>query len=552
MISNNVYYKNSIIIFLLLILSSVPAYSNIYIRINQVGFLPGDVKTGVILSDENLYNQVYSIINTSNNEVAYKGKIYPSRGEFGNFKYSFQFQFSDLRKSGTYIFTIKNKKSFPFEIGNSVYAGLADSLLTFFSLQRCGYTDPFMHDVCHRQDATSLIDNGREIVNKFDVTGGWHDAGDYVKFLNTTAYATYALLFAYDFAPEKFSFDNNGNSVPDILEEAKIGLDWLLRANYKKYKLITQVQTLRDHDVGWRMPESDPLQFERPAYVGIGKNLIGIYVAALSLGSRIWKSRFDYLEYADRCLTTAENLFSIHKQVPDVDTNGTGMYIDQKFYGKLALGAVELYKATGRNELLKLAEEYGDSAKSDYWWSWGDINTLAHYRLAEYDSKYTEYIRKNLEHFTESKSANLFGQGAAYSWGTNNTLMGICLTNILYKKLTNNKMYDELDTYQRDFVLGKNQWGISFIYNAGSNFTKNFHHQVAYFNKGNLPGGFAAGPVTKEFLEAYNIPFDKPDKYSKFQTEDSYYRDDRQDYICNEPTITANATAIFVFGFYSN
>lgn len=381
------FYANkiSVIIFFILIFCTSNVFSEIHIRINQVGYLPGDVKTGIILSDQDLNKYDFTIQNIANNKTVYKGKIFNSLSKFGYFKFSYRFQFTGLRENGTYVFEINKQKSYPFKIGYDVYDGIADSLLKFLTLQRCGYTEPHMHEVCHKADATSLIENGKEIGNKLDVTGGWHDAGDYVKFLNTTAYTTYTLLLAYDFAPEKFSFDNNKNNVPDILEEAKVGLDWLLRANYRNNKLVTQVQTLRDHEVGWRLPENDPLQFERPAYIGVGKNLIGIYVATLSLGARIWEEKFNYKEYADKCLTTAENLFSIHKNVPDVDTNGSGMYIDKKFYGKLALGAIELYKSTRRNELLKLAKEYGDSAKSDYWWSWGDINSYAHYRLAEYD-----------------------------------------------------------------------------------------------------------------------------------------------------------------------
>lgn len=557
---NSTFYGKFVVLFFLITLfNSSLIYSEIHIRINQVGFLPEDVKSGVILSDHSLNKLDYSIVNSKTNKSVYNGQVFNSVTTYGNFRFTYRFQFTELTETGTYIFIIGNKKSYPFKIGKEVYNGIADSLLQFFSLQRCGYTEPFMHEICHIADASLIIEDGKELNEKYDLTGGWHDAGDYVKFLNTTAYATYTLLLAYDFAPEKFNFDNNGNNVPDILEEAKVGLDWLLRANLlvqqgelKKYKLITQVQTLQDHDVGWRMPEQDPLQFERPAFAGIGKNLIGIYAAALSLGSRIWDTKFNYKEYSDKCLTAAEDLYSIHKNVPDIDTNGTGMYIDKKFYGKLALGAVELYKSTQKNKFLKLAKEYADSAKSDYWWSWGDINSFAHFRLAEYDPKYIEYIRKNLEHFNDTQKKNIFGQGAAYSWGTNNTLIGICLQNILYKSLTNDKSFDTLDVFQRDFILGKNQWGISFIYNIGSNFTKKFHHQIAYFKNGYLPGGFAAGPVTKEFLDSYEIPFESSDKYSKFQTDFSFYRDDRMDYICNEPTISANATAIFVMGFYSN
>ena len=470
---------------------------------------------------------------------------------FGDFKHIFKIDFTNIKKPGNYFIEINDTKSHTFKVSKDVYNGIASWLLKFFQVQRCGYTDPYLHEICHKFDATSLIENGIEIDKQIDVSGGWHDAGDYVKFLNTTAYSTYMLLFAYEFDPLKFGFDKNRNDVPDVLEEAKIGLDWLLRCNYEGTKLITQVQDLRDHNVGWRLPENDPLETQRPAYSGIGKNIIGIYTAALSLGGRIWKEKFNYIEFSDECINTARKIYSIHKKVQDIDSS-TVMYVDQKFYGKLALGAVELYESTNNAKLLAQAKEYADSAKSDFWWSWGDINSLAHYRLSKYNSRYSVYIKNNLDHFNEYHKRRVFGEGAAYSWGTNNTLLGISLQNILYKQITNDNSYDNLDTFQRDFILGKNQWGISFINSTGEKYAKNFHHQVSYLKSIDLPGGFAAGPVTKKFLSNYNIPFENFDYLSKFQSDSSYYRDDRNDYVTNEPTITANSTAIFVFGYYTN
>ena len=126
-------------------------------------------------------------------------------------------------------------------------------------------------------------------------------------------------------------------------------------------------------------------------------------------------------------------------------------------------------------------------------------------------------------------------------------LIIFAIQNILYKKLTNSSKFDSVATYQRDFILGRNAWGVSFIYKFGKNYTKNFHHQISYA-KGKLPGGFAAGPATKEFVDKLKIPYEKSDNYLRFQTKDDYYRDDRMDYVTNEPTITGNATAIFVFG----
>ena len=526
---------------------NIQAEPDLFIRLNQVGFLTNDIKTAVVLSNTNLIGKQAEIKITANNKTVNTFSLENNHGRYGNFRFSYVVDFSSITAIGNYFIEIEKKKSYSFSIGNNIYNGIAETLLQFFKVQRCGYTEPDLHKPCHIADATSLIDGNRTIAKSMDITGGWHDAGDYVKFLNTTAYSTYMLLFAYDFNPAKFGFDKNRNNVPDILEEAKIGLDWLLRCNYNNVKLATQVQDLRDHDVGWRMPEDDPLTYDRPAFIGIGKNLIGIYSAALALGARIWRDKLNYKEFADKCLNTAEGFYSIRNSVQDVDSSGSGMYIDKDFEGKLSLGAVELYITTKKAAYLYDAKIYADAAGSDYWWSWGNINSVAHYRLAKYDTHFAGYIEKNLEEFNRKKNDNLFGKGVELSWGTNNTLLGITLQNILWKDLTHNDRFDSVAVFQKDYILGRNPWGVSFIYNIGKNYSKNFHHQIGYLKR-KLPGGFAAGPASKKFLEHYKIPYQGRDLYSRFQTDTDYYRDDRMDYITNEPTITANATAIFVYG----
>jgi endoglucanase len=144
----------------------------------------------------------------------------------------------------------------------------------------------------------------------------------------------------------------------------------------------------------------------------------------------------------------------------------------------------------------------------------------------------------------------LFNEGLDYSWGTTNTFLGISLQSLLYKKLTGSNEFDSLAIFQRDYVLGKNPWGISFIYNIGTKSSKNLHSQVAFFNKGYLPGGLSAGPAPATILEKYKI--NHSDKsFSQFNSDMVKYYDDRMDFITNEPTIVGNATALFVFGCYS-
>lgn len=544
------YILRASFILLFFLCGCVIPEAGIYIRINQVGYLPTDEKTAIVIAKEDISKLEYLVYNT-NGKIADRGTIGTSKGKYGEFNFSYEINFSNLRSTGSYSIQIGESKSPEFKIGRNIFNQITDSLLTFYKVQRCGYTSPYLHGLCHTADATSLIGNEVQIDKTYDVTGGWHDAGDYTKFLNTTAFATYMMLFSYEFDPVKFGFDHNKNNIPDILEEAKVGLDWLIRASYNN-KFITQVQNEKDQDVGWRLPEDDPLQFDRPAFVGIGKNLIGIYVATMSLASRIWRDVVKYDEFADQCLKLAENYYSLRDAVPDIATSGTGVYVDQNYEGKMALGAVELFSTTGRNNVLDEAVTYADAAQSDYWWSWGDINILAHYKLSKYDNKYIEFLKNNLVHFSQTADSTIFGRGVEVSWGTNHAILGVTLQNILYSKISNDRSFNSLAIKQRDYILGRNPWGVSFISGFGETRTENFHHQVAYFNNGKLPGALAAGPIPKSILNDYEIEFEKRDRFAKFQTKEVVYIDDRMDYISNEPTISSNATAIFVMGYFSS
>ena len=194
------------------------------------------------------------------------------------------------------------------------------------------------------------------------------------------------LLFSYEFDPQKFGYDLDKNDVPDILEEAKVGLDWLLRCNVDDQTLVTQVQNESDHNIGWRLPENDSLQFDRPAFVSIGKNTIGIYSAALALASKIWKEKSYDDNFSAICLKTSERFYSLRNDVQDIDTTFSNHYPEKDFNGKLALASVELYNSTKSEKYLAEAIDYGNKAGSDFWWSVGDINSLAHYKIAHSQS----------------------------------------------------------------------------------------------------------------------------------------------------------------------
>ncbi len=543
-------FHSVFIFFFIISFTSVFSQSQpqIFIRLNQVGFLPDDIKSAIIFTDTPTQEDSFKIIDVTNNQIVYKNVVIQISLRGDNSFNCKEIHFDSFTSSGKYFISYSNARSETFEIGDQIYNSVVDSLMLFLTIQRCGPTNPFLHKPCHLSDVSNVI--GDSTVAAIDLTGGWHDAGDYIKFFSTAAYTTYMLLFAYEFDETKFDFDNNANSVPDILEEARVGLDWLLRCNYAPGKIITQVQDLDDHKLNWRMPEDDSLKFDRPGFYGIGKNQIGIFTAVMASAYRIWQNKFLDSSFALKCLNAALNLYSFKNAAVNIDSSYSGFYQDNAFWGKLALGAVELFYATGEEKFLNDAKQFADSAGSDFWWSPSNINSLADYKLSKIDISYLKFIENNLNSFQKFSDSSAFGLGMPYSWGTTNSFLGIALQGILFKNISHSNKYDNLIYTHRDFVLGRNSWGLSFIYGVGKKFPQRMHSQVGFFLNGYLPGALTAGPAPQLVLDQYPI-IRKKLEYEKFNSDSGKFYDDFQDFVTNEPTISGNATAIFVYGFFS-
>ena len=124
--------------------------------------------------------------------------------------------------------------------------------------QRCGF-NPWLKDSCHTHDGY-VIYGGKDDSLHIDVTGGWHDAADYLQYVATSANATYQMLFAFSENPSSFgdNFLANGlpgkDSIPDVLNESRWGLDWLLKMNPAPGIMYNQIADDRDH-IGFRFPE---------------------------------------------------------------------------------------------------------------------------------------------------------------------------------------------------------------------------------------------------------------------------------------------------------
>jgi len=199
-----------------------------------------------------------------------------------------------------------------------------------------------------------------------DASGGWWDAGDYLKFVETESYTVAMMLTGVRDFPKQMG---SGSMTSDLTAEAKFGLDWLLKMwDDKSRTLYYQVgigngneQTISDHDL-WRLPQADD-RFEdcselyrhichRPVFINpaggsgakVSPNLAG--AASFALCYQVYKQAKP--AYADACLLSAEHVFDL----ADTDPRGNLLsVIPFSFYGEtewrddLEWAATELYFA---------------------------------------------------------------------------------------------------------------------------------------------------------------------------------------------------------------
>jgi len=223
--------------------------------------------------------------------------------------------FSALRKPGRYTIVAGGSASPPVRIDSRTYAGAADTLLYYMRQQRSGF-NPIIRDSIHKHDGI-IVDHPTRTGEFINVSGGWADASDYLQYVTSSANATFVMLMAYRDNPGAFSdlFGARGlpgpNGIPDILDEARHGLDWLLEMYPGGEDMFNQLADDRDHkyfDLPWR--DSSDYGWghgkERPVYPCTGKpqglikaknrstgyaSTAGKYAAAFGLGASVFSKR---------------------------------------------------------------------------------------------------------------------------------------------------------------------------------------------------------------------------------------------------------------------
>jgi hypothetical protein len=143
------------------------------------------------------------VVDAQSGQRVFSAKTKPVKGQkWGQFQYQYLFDFSAIKQAGRFIIKAEETQSGPFSIDAQVFDHYEEDLLAFMRQQRCGY-NPYFDEVCHQGDGRLFYAPVPDSTYQ-DCSGGWHDAGDQLKYLITGSNATARMLLAYELAPDRF------------------------------------------------------------------------------------------------------------------------------------------------------------------------------------------------------------------------------------------------------------------------------------------------------------------------------------------------------------
>ncbi|NML21610.1 glycoside hydrolase [Pseudoflavitalea sp. G-6-1-2] len=553
-----------------------------WIRINQLGYAPQGVKVAVWGSKGTVPVKEFVLVDSATGKKVLRKTAGKAMGSYGPFAQSQRLDFSSFTKSGTYYLQAGNARSPYFRIAKNVYDGAADFCLRYMRQQRSGFNS-FLKDSCHMYDGYSLY--GPMPDSTFiPVSGGWHDASDYLQYSTTSANATAHLLMAWRDFPTVFKDAHaaNGlagsNGIADVLDEAKWGLDWLLKMHPKSDWMFNQIADDRDH-AGMRIPKLDSMYgrgYERPVYFITGEpqvrgkfmnNTTGTsstaakFAGAFAIASGIYKN-IDK-PYSDLMHLKAGTAYQFALKKPGVTQTASVkspyIYAEDNWVDDMEFGAA----TTGRiaDAMRYAADEpvtpwFGEDTAKHY--QWYPFINLGHYELAKKlkgadRAKVLGYYRTGIERVWKKASQNAFYRGVPFIWCSNNLTASFAIQCYWYRSLTNDKQFQQLEQANFDWLFGCNPWGTSMVYGlpAHGDTPTDPHAAFTHLMKAPIDGGLVDGPV---YGNIYNnligIQLFNPDLYAPFQSQLAVYHDDYGDYSTNEPTMDGTASLVYLLAAF--
>jgi len=601
-----------------------------FIRLNLVGYPSTATKRAYLMSNVS-ETGARLLVRNDRGAVVYDASVGPRLGSWSSaFRWVYALDFTHVTRAGRYRIEVTGRvdawsHTFAIGPGRTVYGEALSNALRYYQTERDGpdyIASALRSGPAHLNDSHAMtylppVYDGDDVLTvdlaplgvTIDASGGWWDAGDYPKFVETTSYTVAMLLTGVRDFPTLLG---SGSRTSNFTAEARFGTDWLLRMwDDTTSTLYYQVgitsgndAILSDHDV-WRLPGvddtyggSDPASRyirNRPVFRAgapgspVSPNLAGRDAAAFALCYQVFRQTDP--AYAATCLRSAEHIFDLANTAPSGDLTTISPfdgYPETEWRDDLELGATELYKALASGTLpdglphadpafyLHAAAHWanayihgpGDAADTLNLY---DVSGLAHYELYKAidaaghpagletsQSALLVDLRTQLDGAVAHAAKDPFGFGLAWGeWDTTTHGAGLSVMASEYDELTRGTRYVAWSTRWLSNILGANAWGTSLIVGDGSVYPRCLQYQPSNILpwRHGLPiplvGAAVEGPnsfsATGSLDGMKACPANGVNAFRRFNSSSAVWADNVEAYSNTEPAIDLTATSPLAF-----
>ena len=554
-----------ILFFFLVCSAAFAAGASLEIKVDQVGYLPGAPKIAVVSAQKPAVE--FLVHRSAGDEVALRGKLSDARLDASSGDQVQFADFSTLAEPGRYYLDVPGVgRSWNFSIGADVYRRAYYLAMRSFYGQRCGTAvdlgpefPGFRHDACHLEGEWHAS-SGK--TGPRTSRGGWHDAGDYGRYVVNSGISTGTLLWTWEMfgtrvSPIKLNIPESGSGTPDILSEIKWNLDWMLSMQDDDGGVWPKQTSERF--CGFIMPEKDKLV----SYViGTGQEpyksscATADFAAVMASAARAFRP-FDHA-YADRALAAARKAWAWVTDHPDVTFHNppgisTGGYDDASCADERLWAAAELWRTTGdapyENYFLAHYAEFHPTAMRPQWWA--NVSNLALWTYVLGGGKNAAAVndirRESLaaaDQIVERTAGDGYHVSLAridYDWGSNGNVANYGVLLLIANVFHPDAKYRNAALDNLHYLLGRNTFSLSFVTRLGENPYRHPHHRpsAAGNNPEPWPGLLSGGPNPgRSDAVAQKLPPDLPPA--------QVYVDDERSYSTNEVAINWNAALVFL------
>jgi endoglucanase len=548
---------------------------NTNIRLNQVGFYPNCAKTGIVAGNPAAGN--FTIRLNSDASIQYTGTLGASANwsSFSNETVRAA-DFSPFNVPGTYVMEVGGTCSFPFTIAENVFHDVNKASIKAFYMQRsstaltAANAGVYARAAGHPDNSVVILPSAASALRPAGTIipspKGWYDAGDYNSYIVNSGISTYTLLATYEhfsayFDTLNLNIPESGDVVPDLLDEIKWNLDWMLTMQDPNDGGVYNKKTNANFDA-FIMPSAAT---STRYFCAKGTAATYDFAAVMAVAYRIYKP-FN-LAFANQCLAAAQLAYSWGLANPNVGFNNpgpsggypavvTGGYGDGSFGDEKEWASNELYIATLNN-----ATYYVNGFNNGNFYgipSWPNVNTLGLMSLVKNRKKLnaagfvdTTNMKNKLiglaaplqtHQSTVSAYKVAMGQGGVgndFNWGSNSQAANQGMILLSAYEINNNLAFWIAAIANLDYLLGRNATTYSFITGYGSKPPMNPHHRPSEADGivNPIPGFLVGGPQNLNNGDGCAYVGTQPA---------TKYLDDVCSYTTNEIAINWNAPFVFL------